>query len=80
MKNITVSVPEEVYRKARIYAAQSDTSVSRLVSEYLQSIGDRDVALSEAADARERIAARITGFSAAKRLTRDEVHDRGALR
>lgn len=35
MKNITVSVKDEVYRKARIKAAQMDTSVSALVAEYL---------------------------------------------
>jgi len=35
VKNITVSVKDEVYRKARIKAAQMDTSVSALVAEYL---------------------------------------------
>ncbi len=31
MKNITVSVPDDVYRNARVAAAQRDTSVSALV-------------------------------------------------
>lgn len=35
MKNITVSVKDEVYRKARVKAAEMDTSVSALVAEYL---------------------------------------------
>ena len=33
MKNITVAVPEEIYRAARIYAAERDSSVSALVAE-----------------------------------------------
>lgn len=37
MKNITLSVPDEVYRKARIAAARRDTSVSALVAEFMYS-------------------------------------------
>lgn len=42
MKNITVSVPDEVYRQARIRAAERDTSVSALVREFLVHAGDED--------------------------------------
>lgn len=35
MKNITVSVDEETYRRARIKAAEEDTSVSALVKRFL---------------------------------------------
>ena len=35
MKNITVTVPDDVYRTARIRAAERGTSVSALVGEYL---------------------------------------------
>ncbi len=38
MKNITVSVNEEVYRRARRKAAERNTSVSQLVAEYLQML------------------------------------------
>lgn len=38
MKNITVSVNEEVYRRARRKAAEHNTSVSQLVAEYLRSL------------------------------------------
>jgi|WetSurMetagenome_2_1015567.scaffolds.fasta_scaffold293414_2 hypothetical protein len=31
MKNITVTVPDDVYRQARIWAAQRDTSISEIV-------------------------------------------------
>jgi len=41
MRNITIAVPEDVYRSARIRAAERGTSVSALVAEYLRSLSDR---------------------------------------
>ena len=38
MRNITVSIPEEIYRQARICAAHSDLSVSALVRKFLESL------------------------------------------
>lgn len=40
MKNITVSVDEGTYRRARIRAAELDTSVSALVRGYLRSLAE----------------------------------------
>ncbi len=39
MKNITVSVDDETYRRARITAAERGRSVSAMVREYLASLG-----------------------------------------
>lgn len=41
MKNITVSVDEETYRRARIRAAELDTSVSALVRAYLEMVAEK---------------------------------------
>ena len=38
MKNITLSIDEGTYRRARIRAAELDTSVSALVRDYLKSL------------------------------------------
>lgn len=38
MRNITVSVADETYRRARIAAAEQDTSVSALVREFLDGL------------------------------------------
>lgn len=38
MKNITVSVPDDVYRTVRVKAAELDTSVSAIVTEFLRSL------------------------------------------
>jgi len=38
MRNITVSVSDETYRQARVWAAQRDTSVSAIVQYLLQTL------------------------------------------
>jgi len=75
MKNITVSVPDEVYRAARIRAAERGSSVSAIVAEYLRSLsGDEEFARLEAQQ--RRIQRQIRRFRGRDRLTRDESHDR----
>ena len=37
-KNITVTVPEETYRQARVWAAERDTSISAVVAYLLESL------------------------------------------
>ncbi len=39
-RNVTLSLPEEVFRRAKVVAAQRDTSVSALVSEALRQLTD----------------------------------------
>jgi plasmid stability protein len=43
MKNITLKIDDETYRKARIHAAHEGTSVSMLVRDFLGSLAsDRE--------------------------------------
>ena len=76
MKNITVSVPDDVYRDARIAAAERDTSVSALVVTYLQSVSERTRDFSRLEAQQHEVQAEIGQFRAADRLRRDQVHDR----
>jgi plasmid stability protein len=82
--NITLTIPDRVYAAARIKAAQSQTSVSALVRDYLVglTVPDKEfqrlLALQE--EILNQIHARGGGIAASERLTRDEVHDRNALR
>jgi Family of unknown function (DUF6364) len=76
VKNITVSVPDDVYRAARIRAAERSTSVSALVAAYLQSLSERDEELSRLEARRRQIVAGITRFSGSDRLGRDAAHER----
>jgi plasmid stability protein len=79
MKNVTVSVPEEVYRAARIRAAERGSSVSALVAEYLRSLAGGDAEFARLEAQQRRIQRRIKRFRASDRLDREEIHDR-ALR
>jgi len=76
MKNITVTIDDETYRRARVKAAELDTSVSALVKRFLAELaaGESD---SERLKREERaLRARITTFTAGKRLSREDVHER----
>ena len=76
MKNITVSVPDDVYRNARVAAAQRDTSVSALVVTYLMGVSERMREFSRLEAQQHEVQAEIGQFRAGDRLGRDEVHDR----
>jgi hypothetical protein len=79
MKNITVSLDDEVYRRARIKAAELDTSVSALVKKYLIELAGQETEFERRKRLEVEVLAKIKGrgFSAKDRLSRDEVHHRG---
>lgn len=79
MANITLSVPDATYRQARVYAAREGTSVSALVRGYLVSLTQKEVEHRRLAALQSEVLAEIRDFSAAGRLTREDVHER-ALR
>jgi Family of unknown function (DUF6364) len=77
MKNITVSLDDDTYRRARMIAAQRDTSVSALVKQFLLDLASGE-SESERLKRQEReLRERITDFDASDRLSRDDVHRRG---
>lgn len=87
MKNITISIDEELYRRARIKAAEQSTSVSALFKAYLVHLttgGETETEFQrlqrEEQELRAELRARRLGLSAAHNLPRTELHDRHALR
>ena len=77
MKNVTVSLPDDVYRRARIKAAERDTSLSAMVREFLLSIGDEESDFAQRKRLQDRVLGTIRSFEAGGRLKRDDVHRRG---
>jgi uncharacterized protein YdaU (DUF1376 family) len=77
MKNITVSLDDETYRRARMIAAQRDTSVSALVKRFLLELGSRETETERLKREERALRGRITAFRASDRLSRDELHRRG---
>ncbi len=96
MRNITVSVDDETYRRSRIRAAELDTSVSALVRGYLTGLAQgksmggttEEVKAETERERRERklrevfedIRATRPGFRASENLPREALYDRDAFR
>jgi hypothetical protein len=78
MKNITVSLDDETYRRARMLAAQRDTSVSALVRRFLLDLASGESETEQLKRQERELRERITDFDASDRLSRDDVHRRGA--
>jgi len=78
LRNVTITLEEDVARWARIEAAEKDISVSRLLGELLKArMLERDA--YEAA-MRRALARKPFLKTAGRFLTRGEVHDRSRLR
>jgi hypothetical protein len=71
-----VAVPDDVYRAARIVAAERDTSISGLVAAYLGQLSEQASRFSYLEAEQRRIQKGINRFRAGDRVGRDEVHDR----
>lgn len=87
MKNITISIDDDLYRQARMKAAEQSTSISALFKNFLVRLTVSESAETEfqrlareEQDLCEELRARCIGLNPAYNLTRDELHDRDALR
>jgi plasmid stability protein len=80
MKNITVSLPDDIYRRARMKAAEQDTSVSALVREFLTGLGEEESDFERRKRIQAEVLASVKDFRAGDRMTREEAHERDAVR
>jgi Arc/MetJ-type ribon-helix-helix transcriptional regulator len=84
MRNITVSVDDDVYHRARMWAAERRTSVSAMVRQMLREVAAEETHFEklrrEERELRERLRNRGVRFAASDRLSRDALHDRHAFR
>jgi len=80
VKNVTVSLNDDVYRRARVVAAERDTSVSALVRDFLISLGQEETEFERRKRLQDEVLRSIVDFRAGDRLSRSEAHDRRALR
>ena len=92
MKNISVTVDDDTHRRLRIMAAEKGTSVSALIREHIRGVvlnrGVKETAAETEPERRRRrlqefcdeLQRKGIRFSAADRLTREELYHRGAPR
>jgi uncharacterized protein YdaU (DUF1376 family) len=76
VKNITVTVDDETYRRARMKAAERDTSVSALVALFLTELASGETDTERLKREERALRERIGSFRAADRLPREDVHRR----
>lgn len=78
LRNVTITVEEDVARWARIEAARKDTSVSRMLGEILRQ---RMVESDQYETAmRQALSGKPLFKSSGKRMTREEMHERTSIR
>ena len=76
MKNITLAVPDGVYRRARVKAAERDTSVSAVVADFLKAFAEGE---TEAESLKRRmlmVRESLGHYEVGKRVKRSELHGR----
>jgi plasmid stability protein len=77
MTNLTLTVDEDVLRRARIRALELGTSVNALVREYLRQLAGRSTAAEGVAEFFEATRGAGAGSGPEGRAwTRDELYDR----
>lgn len=76
MKNVTVSLDDETYRKARIRAAELETSVPAVVRNYLVEFAAGESRFERLRKQEEALLAQIEKFTAEDLLPREALHGR----
>ena len=80
MKNITITLPEEVARWLRVKAAENERSVSKWLAELLEGMQRQEDGYEVAMRRALSIKSRKMEWVAGRRPTREELHDRAAFR
>jgi len=76
VKNVTVSLDEQTYRRARVAAAERGTSLSALVRAFLEELGSSETETERLKKSERALRERIAEFRAGDRLTREQLHER----
>ncbi len=80
MKNITVSVYDDIYHKARVCAAERKSTISAMVKDFLVKIVEEESSFDrlkrEEDELRQSLLKEGFVFSAEDRCSREDLHER----
>ncbi len=76
MAKLTITIDDEVLRRARIRATEENTSVNGLLREHLKAYAAAGQAGEQAAEAVLRLSGQARSGREEARWTRDELHER----
>jgi hypothetical protein len=79
-KNLTLVIPEELLRKARVQAVHEGTSVNEIVRNLLEDYVGKSDRLGVAVEELIRIARDSKGEMGKRTWTREDLYDRKVLR
>jgi plasmid stability protein len=79
MKNVTVSLDDDTYRRARVRAAEQGRSLSAIVRDFLKSLGETETEFERLERLQEDLFARVDaggmGLNSSENLPREELYD-----
>jgi hypothetical protein len=76
MKNITLSVDEDILAAARRHAAEHDSTVNALVRDYLTKLAAYESRADRARARLRQLSAQSAGRLGKKTWSREDLHDR----
>lgn len=76
MKNITLSIDEDVVRTVRRYAAERGSTVNALVREFLTGLAHREDRARKARQRIRQLSEQSTARVGSRSWTREELHER----
>ena len=80
MKNVTITLPEDLARWLRVRAAEDDRSVSRWIAQLLAEMRRRDDEYEVAKKEFLAVKPRRMEWVDSRKPTREELHDRAGFR
>jgi len=80
MPNITVTVSEQTYRRARVRAAELSTSVSAVVARTLEAFAAAGTGAEARKQRFEELRAQTPVLSAGRRLSREDLYRQSGKR
>lgn len=78
VKNVTVSLDDAIYHRARVAAAERGTSLSALVRVYLEGLGSGESESDRLKKAERALRATIGDFRGGNGQSREQLHERDA--
>jgi len=76
MRDITVSVDDDTYKRACVAAGERNMSVSALVRAYVEQLASRETEVERLKRQEREIRSRIEAFSASDKLSREKLRSR----
>jgi hypothetical protein len=76
MANLTITIDADILRRARVRAAEQDTSVNGVLREYLTAYAAAGQTWERAAEAVLRLSAKARSARGDRRWSREELHER----